>query len=356
MLNSPSATQSATAPNTTSHHRDDGNSSSARAIAPSTQNPMTSGRPSSFKALVSDSKSESSLTEHDDENLETSTGSPQLIGALLLHPQIKGEFGLDDAHPSLEFNTRLNSKNINTPQQLSHSNEALTGQRTTSSMPSDFAYRSDRQSVITALNQHARLSSHSLSGDLQSTTQSVLGGLSNTTQSNPLLNPNNLPLAAANGNAENVSAHSTAQWANVRVDTQAGKWGEQMLQVLNDRVTLQAQQNLQEARIRLDPPDLGKLDLTVRVEGDRLSVQINANATATREALMQVSDRLRHELQNQNFLQVDVQVGSGDSHTASSQSQQAEDEKRVFTARETVGDSTKNPSHSAAERWLNIHA
>ncbi|MGR5488524.1 flagellar hook-length control protein FliK, partial [Vibrio alfacsensis] len=98
---------------------------------------------------------------------------------------------------------------------------------------------------------------------------------------------------------------STTEWAPVRVDTQAGKWGEQMLQVLNDRVTLQAQQNLQEARIRLDPPDLGKLDLMVRVEGDRLSVQINANAAATREALMQVSERLRFELQNQNFMHVD---------------------------------------------------
>ncbi|MCV6021474.1 flagellar hook-length control protein FliK, partial [Escherichia coli] len=67
------------------------------------------------------------------------------------------------------------------------------------------------------------------------------------------------------------------------MDTSAGKWGEQMMQVLHDRVTLQAQQSVQEAKIRLDPPDLGKLDLLVRVEGDRLSVQINANTAATRE-------------------------------------------------------------------------
>lgn len=45
-----------------------------------------------------------------------------------------------------------------------------------------------------------------------------------------------------------------AEWAPVRVDTRQGKWGEQMMQVLQDRVTLQAQQNMQEARIRLDPP------------------------------------------------------------------------------------------------------
>ncbi|PIB13439.1 flagellar hook-length control protein FliK [Vibrio rotiferianus CAIM 577 = LMG 21460] len=100
------------------------------------------------------------------------------------------------------------------------------------------------------------------------------------------------------------------EWASMQIDTKAGKWGEQMMQVLHDRVTLQAQQNMQEAKIRLDPPELGKLDLLVRVEGDRLNVQINANAAATREALVQISERLRAELQQQNFVHVDVNVGS----------------------------------------------
>ncbi|WP_422398737.1 flagellar hook-length control protein FliK [Vibrio furnissii] len=143
------------------------------------------------------------------------------------------------------------------------------------------------------------------------------------------------------------------EWASVRIDTQAGKWGEQMLQVLHDRVTLQAQQNLQEAKIRLDPPDLGKLDLVVRVEGDRLSVQINANAAATREALMQVSDRLRAELQSQNFVHVDVNVGAdqGGQHQSSSQDEAAT--HPIFAARDT-GDEPFTASLS--EHWLSTHA
>ncbi|ENI4130554.1 flagellar hook-length control protein FliK [Vibrio fluvialis] len=167
--------------------------------------------------------------------------------------------------------------------------------------------------------------------------------------------------AASNGQAQTqVNASNAAttvvnapEWASVRIDTQAGKWGEQMLQVLHDRVTLQAQQNLQEAKIRLDPPDLGKLDLVVRVEGDRLSVQINANAAATREALMQVSDRLRAELQSQNFVHVDVNVGSDQGSQRQSSSQDDAATSTIFAARDT-GDEPFTSSLS--EHWLSTHA
>ncbi len=144
----------------------------------------------------------------------------------------------------------------------------------------------------------------------------------------------------------------SAEWASIKVDTGAAKWGEQMMQVLHDRVTLQAQQSMQEAKIRLDPPELGKLNLIVRVEGDTLNVQINANAASTREALMQVSDRLRTELQNQNFLNVNVNVGSDDSSQQQT-AQQELDNFTIFSARETSNpDSLSNLS----EHWLSTQA
>lgn len=151
----------------------------------------------------------------------------------------------------------------------------------------------------------------------------------------------------------NVTAgENRPEWATLRIDTQAGKWGEQMLQVLHDRVTLQAQQNLQEAKIRLDPPDLGKLDLVVRIEGDRLSVQINANNAATREALMQVSDRLRAELQEQNFVNVDVNVGSDQRNQQQSQTFE-EQNSRIYKAKETSSDQDYTPT---SEHWLSAQA
>lgn len=145
---------------------------------------------------------------------------------------------------------------------------------------------------------------------------------------------------------------ASPEWAPVRVDTSQGKWGEQMMQVLQDRVTLQAQQNLQEARIRLDPPDLGKLDLLVRVEGDRLSVQINANTVATREALIQVSERLRADLQNQHFVHVDVNVGDGES--GASRHSHPEDDLHIFAARESQDDTPSSVAYG--DHWLNTQA
>ncbi|CAM3870634.1 Flagellar hook-length control protein FliK [Vibrio aerogenes CECT 7868] len=158
---------------------------------------------------------------------------------------------------------------------------------------------------------------------------------------------------AGTGTTTQASANG-AEWAAVRVDPQSGKWGEQMLSILHDRVTLQAQQNLQEARIRLDPPELGKLDLMVRVDGDKLNVQIHASSTATREALMQVSDRLRTELQNQNFMHVDVNVGA--EHQSDGQSYTGqEDEPTIFASR---SDHHPDENHTSvtSEHWLNTQA
>lgn len=165
-----------------------------------------------------------------------------------------------------------------------------------------------------------------------------------TTGTAPHSNPTS-PLAATQAQG--------AEWAAVRVDTSSGRWGEQMMQVLQDRVTLQAQQNLQEAKIRLDPPELGKLDLLVRVEGDRLSVQINANTAATREALMQVSERLRTELQEQNFVHVDVNVGTDQGQERQAHDS-AQEEANIFAARETNAFQTHTTNYS--EHWLNTQA
>ncbi len=171
----------------------------------------------------------------------------------------------------------------------------------------------------------------------------------------PLNVQTSAPSAQAVSAATVAHAHTQgSEWAAVKVDTSAGKWGEQMMQVLHDRVTLQAQQSVQEAKIRLDPPDLGKLDLLVRVEGDRLSVQINANTAATREALMQVSERLRTELQEQNFVHVDVNVGA-DQGQERHQQQMNDGDTTIFAARESSAFQS-NTTTNYSEHWLNTQA
>lgn len=161
-------------------------------------------------------------------------------------------------------------------------------------------------------------------------------------------------LQAAISSSPAEAAQPRAVWANLQMDSSPGKWGEQMLQVLQDRVTLQASQNMQEARIRLDPPDLGKLDLIIRVDGDRLNVQINAAHGAIRDALAQVSERLRLELQQQQFVHVDVNVGDGERDQPSQHQAQPDDEYQpAILSADVLTDATIN---TTSEHWLSTKA
>ncbi len=180
----------------------------------------------------------------------------------------------------------------------------------------------------------------------------------------------NQGLSAASGNATTtapITSHAPAaanapvtsgpEWASVHIDTSDSKWGQQMLQVLSDKVTLQSQQHLHEAKIRLDPPELGKLDLFVRVDGDKLHVNIHSNSAATREALVNISDRLRAELQDQNFVQVHVNIGS-DPGSQSNQSQQEreQDDMRIFAANDSAPAPLTDTPLSNSEHWLSTQA
>lgn len=87
-------------------------------------------------------------------------------------------------------------------------------------------------------------------------------------------------------------------------------WGEQMVSALRDNVELQLGQRVQNATIRLDPPELGAMEILVRHEAGQLNVQISASNGDVVRLLQNTSERLRQELVGQNFLQVNVQVSS----------------------------------------------
>ncbi|GLK91363.1 flagellar hook-length control protein FliK [Pseudomonas turukhanskensis] len=106
---------------------------------------------------------------------------------------------------------------------------------------------------------------------------------------------------------------------HLRLQAPEAKWGEQMLVALRDNVELQLQQKVQSATIRLDPPELGSMEILLSHESGRLTVQISAANSDVARLLNNTSERLRQELVGQNFLQVNVQVSSD---TSGQQSQQ----------------------------------
>ena len=115
-------------------------------------------------------------------------------------------------------------------------------------------------------------------------------------------------------------AHALAE-RTLKLEGSQAQRGEQMLHALRDSVELQVQQKVQSATIRLDPPELGKLEILVSQESGRINIQINASQADTLRLLQQTSDRLRHELLTQHFVQVNVQVGADGQGQRSRQEQ-----------------------------------
>lgn len=111
------------------------------------------------------------------------------------------------------------------------------------------------------------------------------------------------------------------------------RWGEQMLAALREQVEMQVQQRSQQATIRLDPPELGSLDIQIQHEQGKLSVQINAAQADVARLLNLLSERLRHELMGQHFTQVEVQVGA-DAEQGRQGRQQLPEQELVRQAQE----------------------
>ncbi|MEJ4043038.1 flagellar hook-length control protein FliK [Erwinia sp. SLM-02] len=90
---------------------------------------------------------------------------------------------------------------------------------------------------------------------------------------------------------------------------------EALRKALSERLEMQIDRRVQKATIRLDPPNLGKMDISIHFESGKLQVQIQAAQPEVTRLLQQVSHEMRASLSEQNNVQVNVQVStqSGDS-------------------------------------------
>lgn len=119
-----------------------------------------------------------------------------------------------------------------------------------------------------------------------------------------------------------VAAHGVERQLTLQAPSE--RWGEQLLNALRDSVELQLKHSQQSASIRLDPPELGRLEIYLSQDSARLTVQIHAAQGDVARLLQQGVERLRQDLSGPAQQQVDVQVsdGRGGQQQAQQQSQQ----------------------------------
>lgn len=115
------------------------------------------------------------------------------------------------------------------------------------------------------------------------------------------------------------------------------RWGEQMLDALRDSVELQLRQNQQRAVIRLDPPELGRLDIHLHQDASRLTVQIHAAQGDVARMLQQGADRLRQDLAVSSPQAVEVQVSDGRGGQSNTQQHAQQGRPAPWLEEATVG-------------------
>ncbi len=84
-------------------------------------------------------------------------------------------------------------------------------------------------------------------------------------------------------------------------------------QALGERVLWMSGRDIQQAEVRLNPPQLGPVEIRIRVHNDQASVSFVAQHPFTREALETSIPRLREMLGDANINLADVDVGQRDT-------------------------------------------
>lgn len=162
----------------------------------------------------------------------------------------------------------------------------------------------------------------------------------------------NVATAASSLFSLNQSTQQTSLTRSTSNDTLAFQLGQQMLETLKDQVETQLSQNIKQTTIRLDPPSLGHLNITVSLSNDRLTVQINASHDGLRQALEQSKQELQQVLATDNQGGVDVQVGQ-DSSDQDTQSRWALTEDAIQKNVTAAANSVNSETTTASYDWLN---
>ncbi|WP_240517059.1 flagellar hook-length control protein FliK [Shewanella algae] len=107
---------------------------------------------------------------------------------------------------------------------------------------------------------------------------------------------------------------AVSQWGPLPLSAQASQvqHARELLLPLRDQLRFQIDQRIQAAELQLTPPELGRIELNIRLDGDRLHIQMHAVNNHVRDALLSGLERLRSELamEHKGNISLDVATDS----------------------------------------------
>ncbi len=111
-------------------------------------------------------------------------------------------------------------------------------------------------------------------------------------------------------------------------------------QVMSSRVVYMAKEGVQQAELRMNPANLGPVEVRLHVQNDQASVTFLAQQGATREALEQALPRLRESFAESGLQLANAEVGEH-QHQHQEQSEQASD-SHIFAQASRQDDDIEN--------------
>jgi flagellar hook-length control protein FliK len=115
---------------------------------------------------------------------------------------------------------------------------------------------------------------------------------------------------ASAGLTAGAPAAPAASGATVKLAGTPEQWQQPLRQALGDRLQLNLQRNNDHAVIRLEPPNMGSIEISIRHSAGALQVNLSANNSEVLRQLNAIGDSVRQDLSTRQFSDVAVTVSS----------------------------------------------
>jgi flagellar hook-length control protein FliK len=116
------------------------------------------------------------------------------------------------------------------------------------------------------------------------------------------------PSAAIAGAFASQPAANAPATDTVKLAGPPTAWRQSLQEALGERMNLQVGKGIEQAVIRLEPPQMGRIDIAIRHSAGTLEVNISATNGEVLRQLQNVSDNLRSDLSQRQFTEVAVTV------------------------------------------------
>jgi flagellar hook-length control protein FliK len=117
-------------------------------------------------------------------------------------------------------------------------------------------------------------------------------------------------------------------------------------QGVSDRVSFMVDGNISSAKLQVNPPALGPIEVRIALQGAHAQVTFTSHSALTRDALESSAPKLREMLGGQGFAQVSVDVSQGSFQDRSAQSSPYQG--AAASARDSRVDAAQPASRTAA--------